>query len=90
MSLNRVSNARKLRRLASLVGEPVVRAYANYFRDHVLLVFGASGRQYAVDGDRVTPFAADPPLRLDSGITDWPPGQTHGTPPRARMRGPDA
>jgi hypothetical protein len=64
VSLNRVSNARKLRRLAALVGEPVVRAYAKFFADHVLLVFGASGRQYAVDGDRVEPYAADPPLVL--------------------------
>ena len=71
MGLNRVSNPRKLRRLAALVGEPVMRAYAKYFQGHTLLVFGASGRQYAVDGDTVEPYAEDPPLRLeDSGITN--------------------
>jgi hypothetical protein len=64
MGLNRVSNPAKLRRLAALVGEPVLRAYAKFFTGHTLIVFGASGRQYAVDGDRVEPYAEDPPLVL--------------------------
>ena len=69
MGLNRVSNAASLRRLAGLIGEPVARAYAKYIAGHVLLVFGASGRQYAVDGATVTPYAEEPPLYLvEQGI----------------------
>lgn len=67
MGLNRVSNPRKLRRLAALIGEPVVRAYARFFTGRTLIVFGESGRQYAVDGDEVKPHAEDPPLRLVNG-----------------------
>ena len=70
MSLNRVSNPGKLRKLAALVGEPVVRAYARWFEGHTLLVFGQSGRQYAVDPKgSVEAYTHDPPLTLtESGI----------------------
>ncbi len=74
MSLNRVSNPRKLRQLSRAVGERVVRAYARWFDDHTLLVFGESGKQWTAvrrgTGYHVEPYDHDPPLRLtDSGVT---------------------
>lgn len=65
MGLNRLSNPKKLKRLEALIGEPVERAYAKYFQDHALLVFGVSGKQYAVTGETVEP--CDEPIQLVEG-----------------------
>ena len=50
MSLNRVSNPAKLRKLSALVGRPVLRAYARFFADQrVLLVFTGATEAWCVN-----------------------------------------
>jgi len=64
--MNRVSNPAKVRKLSTMVGKPVVRAYARFFQDQQqILAFTSETEAYVVDlrtGD--SSRYVDEPLRL--------------------------
>lgn len=51
MGLNRVSNPRAVRRLARLLGQPVLMAYARWFESGTLLVFTDENTAWVVRRD---------------------------------------
>lgn len=68
MSLNRISNPRKLRRLSERVGAPVIRAYARFFAEHgAVLAFTDKTTAYYVTHDEVERYVDE---AYDLELTD--------------------
>ncbi len=70
MSLNRVSNPAKVRKLSNIIGKPVVRAYSRWFEDqNTLLVFSDETTAWVVHRDGMVEPYTDEPVRLvDKGV----------------------
>jgi hypothetical protein len=70
MSLQRISSPKKLRRLSVLVGRPVIRAYAKWFKDQrVLLAFVDDVTAWVVAPNEPPELFTDESVRLvENGI----------------------
>ena len=68
MSINVVSNPKKLRKLSNRLGSPVIRAYARWFTNQrTLLAFTNETTAWIMRANGEIELYTDRPLRLEDG-----------------------